>query len=439
MTQKHAMRRLLTMVLSLTLIASSAAAQYGGYQALSDSAMDNLVGPVALYPDALLQQVLRAATFPDQVSAAETFVQMNPGADVSGQLWDPSVIAIANYPSVLQTLSNQPGWTQNLGQAYINQSQDLLSAVQRQRARAQQTGNLVTNSQQQVVVSGSTIQIVPTAPDVIYVPSYDPTVVYTQPANTYAPLVSFGAGMAVGALLTNGSSTTTYITPYSPALYAPPVYHAYGANGQAYYGQGSRGYGWETSTQGTGAWGNNWTNNNAAGGTWNGGSWSAHSQTNDWANGATTGSFHNSAVGPYGAANSRGWGYSNGDDQAGTFSKTVATQNGIYNIHGGGATNGDDSRGTITASGINRDGDYGTKSWTGNDGDRSSFSRSGNLFSGSESGSMASSFSNRGYESRSFDSGGFGGGDFGGRSFGGGNFGGGSFGGGGFRGGGFRR
>ena len=402
--------------LVLAICGAAGAQSAPGYQALSTTALDKLVGPVALYPDPMLVQVFEAAKHPDDVAqAAEWLKNGNDAASLGQQPCDPSVAALANYPTVLNMMAGQVGWTTQLGQAYQFQSKDVLSAVQRLRRQAKAQGNLASGAQQKVVVENNTIQIVPASPEVIYVPTYNPTVVYTQPANPYAPLIAFSAGLAMGSWMSSSSvdwygGTVIYRGP----VYYGPVHGGYWHHGDGpYYAAGPHGYGAGWSASGTGPWGNEWKTKNAAGGTWNGGTWTAHAQSNEWANGAKTGSYRASGSGPNGAASARGWGYENGDKKAGAFSKTVATDNGIYNIPGGGATNGSDSRGKVTVSGVNREGDYGTKTWSGNDGNRSSWGSSGNVFSGSRSGSEASAFSSRGFSSRSGE-----------RSFGGGGFGG---------------
>ena len=439
-------------VLALVLFSTAGSAQagFGDYQALSSADLNNLVGPVALYPDPLLAQVLPASTHSDQIEQAARWLQQNSDPSLlAQQQWDPSVIALAHYPSVITMMNNRIAWTMQLGLAFQNQQSDVMKAVQRMRAQAQQQGNLISNSQQQVVVASNTISIVPAVTDVIYVPTYDTTVVYTQPANPYAPAVAFGAGMMLGSWMS--SSEVNWNT--STVVYHPPVYGAAyyrGSYGNPAYGTArgyttsAGGYGGTASWHGTGAYGNQYNGTYTQGRTATGGAYTAQTNTNQWDNGAKTGSFSTTHSGPYSAGTDRGWGYQNGSDQAGGFSKTFATQDGVYHVQGAGAADGSNSAGSITASGVNRDGDYGTKTWSGNDGSWSSAGHSGDAFGGTQSWDSASAASDRGWQSRGgggFSSGGsFGGGDsFGGggyRSSGG--FGGGGFGGGGFRGG-FRR
>ncbi len=145
----------------------------------SPDQLDNLLAPVALYPDPLLAQVLVAATFPDQIDGAARFVRddANPD-DIDGQAWDVSVKAVAHYPEVLDMMADKLDWTTALGQAYVNQSTDVMAAVQRLRAQAQAAGNLVSTPEMEVVDSGGEIELWPAQPQYIYVPEYDPAVVF---------------------------------------------------------------------------------------------------------------------------------------------------------------------------------------------------------------------------------------------------------------------
>jgi hypothetical protein len=161
--------------------------------------LDNLLAPIALYPDPLLAQVLLAATFPDQIDEAARFVQGNPDPGyIDSQPWDVSVKAVAHYPQVLQRMADQIDWTTSLGQAYVGQSSDVMTAVQRLRAQARSAGNLVTTPQQEVVYNAGYIEIWPAQPRFIYVPVYDPEVVYFRRGGTF---ISFGRGFALGVWL----------------------------------------------------------------------------------------------------------------------------------------------------------------------------------------------------------------------------------------------
>jgi hypothetical protein len=177
----------------------------------SDEDLDELLSPIALYPDPLLAQVLPAATFVDQIDEAQR--TLNGKSDdnlISDQNWDVSVKSVAHYPMVLQMMYQKRDWTTALGQAYVNQSTDVEKAIQRLRAEAREAGSLVSNEQQKIAVDqaqGETvIRIEPAQPQVIYVPQYDPEVVYVDSGPSTgdvvaASLISFGAGMAIGAWL----------------------------------------------------------------------------------------------------------------------------------------------------------------------------------------------------------------------------------------------
>ncbi|MGE8490517.1 MAG: DUF3300 domain-containing protein, partial [Paraburkholderia nemoris] len=163
---------------------------------LSNQQLDSLTAPIALYPDALLAQVLMAATFPQDVQAAAAWSKANSklqGDDavkaVASEPWDPSVQSLVAFPQVLATMASKPDWVSQLGNAFLAQPNDVMDSVQHLRKQAQAAGNLKTSSQQKVVVEQSTIQIVPANPQVVYVPTYNPTVVYgTWPYPAYPPV-----------------------------------------------------------------------------------------------------------------------------------------------------------------------------------------------------------------------------------------------------------
>jgi len=167
------------------------------YEPFSPDQLDNLLAPIALYPDPLLAQVLVAATFPDQIDEASRFVRSYRNADdIDGQWWDVSVKAVGHYPTVLAMMADKLDWTTALGQAYAYQSTDVMGSIQRLRIQARQAGNLNTTSQMQVVDSGGEIEIWPAQPQYLYVPMYDPEVVYFHRTG-----FSFGLGLAIGAWL----------------------------------------------------------------------------------------------------------------------------------------------------------------------------------------------------------------------------------------------
>jgi hypothetical protein len=183
------------------------------YNPLSPDQLDQLVAPIALYPDSLVAQVLAASTFPNEIADADQFVQSHPGIppDQAGQMvdglnWDPSVKALIAFPSVLSNLDKNQDWTSQLGNAYYNQPQDVMSAVQVMRQRAYAAGNLRSNQQLAVTYQPSNIVIVPANPQVVYVPYYNPWVVYGAPVVAWGgyfpqpapPGFAFGVGLAIG-------------------------------------------------------------------------------------------------------------------------------------------------------------------------------------------------------------------------------------------------
>jgi hypothetical protein len=186
---------------------ATAQAQESSSAEFSPDQLDNLLAPIALYPDPLLAQVLPAATFVDQVDEAARWMRAyNNTNAIDDQPWDVSVKAVAHYPSVLYMMSDQIDWTTSLGQAYVYQSTDVMTSIQRLRALAYSAGNLVSNQQQQVIVDGNYIRIDPFQPQFIYVPTYDPNVVYVRRSSLFgilnpASIISFGTGLAIGAWL----------------------------------------------------------------------------------------------------------------------------------------------------------------------------------------------------------------------------------------------
>ncbi len=166
--------------------------------------LDNLVAPVALYPDALLAQILVAATFPDQVALASQYVRERGTRNIEDQGWDISVKAVAYYPPVLNMLARDEDWTVALGQAYASQSGDVMDAVQRLREMAREQGNLVSTREHTVTEDRGRIIIVPANPQVIYVPTYDPAIVYVRPIFSFGfhtNYFSFGLGFPIGSWL----------------------------------------------------------------------------------------------------------------------------------------------------------------------------------------------------------------------------------------------
>jgi len=192
----------------------------------TEAQLEQLVTPIALYPDVLVAQILAASQYPTEIVEADRFVQQNSSmtpdqlsSAVAGEDWDPSITALVRFPSVLRNMDQNLSWTSALGEAYYNDSAGVMHAIQVLRNRAYEAGTLKTTPQQTVSVQTApggteTIIVQPSNPQVIYVPTYNPTVVYGAPAEVYpgysstdmlaTALLGFGAGVAVGALASGG-------------------------------------------------------------------------------------------------------------------------------------------------------------------------------------------------------------------------------------------
>src|SRR2546421_745515 len=179
--------------------------------------LQQLVAPIALYPDALVAQVLAASTYPDQIVEADRWMQQHTnlkgeqlGQEVDKQPWDPSVKALTEFTSVLANMDKNLSWTSSLGDAYVNQQQEVMNAVQAMRQRAKAAGNLNSTSQEEVSQQGQTIVIEPAELQVVYVPEYDPWLVYGEPIGVWpgwywypglyltGPGLAFGLGFGIG-------------------------------------------------------------------------------------------------------------------------------------------------------------------------------------------------------------------------------------------------
>jgi hypothetical protein len=387
-------QKVLAVVLSFVLVLSSTQILYGQTPPpaltndvgasteaapMSAGQLQALVAPIALYPDALVAQILAGSTFPDQIAIANYWLSQNKSLtgsalmqEVDKQTWDPSVKALTQFSSVLENLSKNLTWTSSLGEAYHNQQSEVMSAIQTLRAQAKSAGNLKSSSQIKVVQQSSeTIVIQPANPQLVYVPQYNPAVIYgypyVVPGYTTGDLVaasvlSFGAGIAVGAMMSGGCCGWGYSSWNCGWHGTAVVYH-----GGAYYG-------------------------NTA-----------------WHGGYYNGGYHN------------GYGYNNSYNHYGNN----------YNSYKGGNTyNRNVSGNTVnvnadkTAQTLNRS--SGSDSWASHDNGSGSKS---NAFSGME-GHSGGFGGNNGWSSRadsargwgSMRSSGFGGGRFGGGGFGGGGF-----------------
>src|SRR5712671_3654669 len=158
----------------------------------SPQELQQLVAPIALYPDALIAQILAASTYPTQIVEADRWIEShsdlkgdNLAKEVDKQPWDPSVKAVTQFPSVLENMDKNLSWTSSLGDAYANQQEAVTDAVQAMRQQARKAGHLNSNEQEKVTAQGNTIIIEPANPEVVYVPAYDPWLVFGEPIVAY--------------------------------------------------------------------------------------------------------------------------------------------------------------------------------------------------------------------------------------------------------------
>ena len=220
---KRPLIKVLAVVLALLLGApQGVVAQSEGDKPFKQEELDQLVAPIALYPDSLLAQILMASTYPLEVVQAQRWAKANQNlkgdaltAALEKQDWDPSVSSLVNFPQVLDMMNEKLDWTQKLGDAFLAQQKEVMDTVQKLRLKAYGEGNLKTTEQQKVVVEEETKTIIiePAKTEVVYVPTYNPTVVYgAWPYPSYPPyyyyppgyvpgagLFAFGAGVALGA------------------------------------------------------------------------------------------------------------------------------------------------------------------------------------------------------------------------------------------------
>jgi hypothetical protein len=168
-----------------------------------NAALDALVAPIALYPDPLIALILPASTVPADISAASTYLaQYGDPSRIDSQPWDPSVRALAHYPTVISWLAQNMDWTQALGAAFGASPAAVMDSIQRLRARAAAAGTLVSNAEQRVVTADSEIEIVPADPTTLYVPEYDPDVVYSvEPYYGMGSPIVFGPPCSAGIWL----------------------------------------------------------------------------------------------------------------------------------------------------------------------------------------------------------------------------------------------
>ena len=353
---------------------------------MSASELQGLVAPIALYPDALVAQILAASTFPDQVAVADYWLHQNRNLTgkslmktVDKQSWDTSVKALTEFPSVLDNMAKNLTWTSSLGEAYHNQPSEVMAAIQTLRAKAKAAGHLQSNSQITVEQqTPQTIVIQPANPQVVYVPIYDPATIYGTPYVipgytvgdvAAAGVIGFGAGVALGALA----------------------------------GGGCCGWGW-----------NSWNCN------WSGGA-VVYNHNDFYGNAAWHGGYYHGGY-------HDGYGYHNAYNRA-EADQFRGSANRVNNFNREDLSHTNISHTNISHTSVSHTNISHTDSWARDDsafGRSNAFSGFGDHFGGSGGwASRANSF--RGWGS--MRAGGFGGGRFGGGGFGGGGFGGGHFGG----------
>jgi hypothetical protein len=183
-------------LLSLTWIIITVLFQPGGIQAQNNNAPDEyadfskeeltqMLAPIALYPDSLVAQILMASTYPLELVEADRWIKQNKGLKGDSldkalleKSWDPSVKSLCNFPDLLESLSNKLDQTRKLGDAFLNQEDDVMATIQELRRMAEDRGNLKTTAEQRVIVEDEIIVIEPAVPDVVYVPVYDPLYIY---------------------------------------------------------------------------------------------------------------------------------------------------------------------------------------------------------------------------------------------------------------------
>jgi len=398
-------KKILSVVLSFILITFSPQFLYGFQSSgatpagdtgtssesapMSTSELQALVAPIALYPDALVAQILAASTFPDEVAVANYWLQQNKSLTgnalmqaVDKQTWDPSVKALTQFASVLDNMATNLSWTSSLVEAYHDQSADVMTAIQTLRAQAKEKGNLKSSSQITVVQqSPQTIVIQSASPQVVYVPQFNPAVIYGYPyvvpgyiAPVYstgdivaAGLLSFGAGIAVGAMMSGGCCGWGYSSWNCGWHGTAVVYH-----GGGYYGNSA------------------------------------------WHGGYYNGGYHNN------------YGYNNAYNHSGNNYNYHSGNNNTYNRNVSGNTvnvNRDNSLSSNAnrSSGANSWAQHNSSSgkstaFSGMDGHSGGFGGSGGWSSRAESGRGWGSMGSSGFSGGRFGGGG------GGRSFGGGGF-----------------
>ena len=188
---------ILVLVVLSALVCLSASVQADTY---SRHELNELMSPIALYPDPVIAQILPACSFPDQLSEAAGLLPLSD-ADIESHDWDISVQAVAHYPNVLRKLVDKPDWAASIGQAYVSQPDDVMAAIQHLRRVARAHGYCTSNQYQDVYVQDDYVRITPVSPQLIYCPDYDPGIVFVDSYSQYPNALAFGAGLIIGAWL----------------------------------------------------------------------------------------------------------------------------------------------------------------------------------------------------------------------------------------------
>lgn len=209
-TRRFFVRAWAWFLISLMVIPPNAIAQQAeGGPVFKQEEVEQLVAPIALHPDPLIAQILMASTYPLEVALADRWAKQNAKlkgdaltAALEKQDWDPSVKSLINFPQVLTMMSEKLDWTQRLGDAFLEDQKKVLDTIQSLRAKAQSSGNLKTTKEQTVIVEEKIIKIEPANPQVVYVPTYNPTVVYgAWPYPAYPPYYYYPPGYVAGAAM----------------------------------------------------------------------------------------------------------------------------------------------------------------------------------------------------------------------------------------------
>ena len=194
---------ILVMCLSALLSIQAGEGATSPTYSITDQELDGVLAPIALYPDPLLAELLPASTYPAEIADAAAWLRSGQDpARIDDQNWDEAVRAIARYPDILNMMADNINWTADLGDAFLNQPENVAGSIQRLRWQARNAGNLQNTSQQTIMIDGDYIQIIPAQPQYIYVPRYDPSVIYIRrwsPGGS--PFMTFGLGLAIGGWL----------------------------------------------------------------------------------------------------------------------------------------------------------------------------------------------------------------------------------------------